>query len=161
MKFFSGSSNRPLAESITTALHTTLSSIETMIFPDGERRVKLNDTVLEEDTVVIQSTNTPVDQNYIELFFFAGRLRFHVARRVPGRLHLRGAGVAMIRIAMQAAVQHRGHAGGNRAVALPQRDGLFPADDFQGGSAAEVPGKAARQCVVEDGRQAPEVTAHT
>jgi phosphoribosylpyrophosphate synthetase len=42
-----------------------LSPVEIFVFPDGERRVKLNETVVEEDTIVVQSTSTPVDQNYI------------------------------------------------------------------------------------------------
>lgn len=82
MKIFSGSSNRQLSEAIVTALHTSLSPIETMIFPDGERRVKLNDTVLEEDTVIIQSTTTPVDQNYIELFFIIDALKRSGAKTI-------------------------------------------------------------------------------
>ena len=82
MKLFSGSSNKPLAEKIAEILNTKLSPIETMIFPDGERRVKLNTDVVEEDTVVIQSTNTPVDQNYIELFFIIDALKRSGAKSV-------------------------------------------------------------------------------
>lgn len=82
MKLFSGSSNKPLAEKIAEVLHKKVSPIETMIFPDGERRVKLNADVVEEDTVVIQSTSTPVDQNYIELFFIIDALRRSGARSV-------------------------------------------------------------------------------
>jgi len=82
MQLFSGSSNKPLAEEIVKTLGTELSPIETMIFPDGERRVKLNTSVLEEDTVVIQSTNTPVDQNYIELFFIIDALKRSGAKSV-------------------------------------------------------------------------------
>lgn len=82
MKLFSGSSNPRLAEKIAEALNTKLSSIETMIFPDGERRVKLNESVVDEDTVVIQSTNTPVDQNYIELFFIIDALKRSGAKSV-------------------------------------------------------------------------------
>ncbi|HVA96079.1 MAG TPA: ribose-phosphate pyrophosphokinase [Candidatus Acidoferrales bacterium] len=82
MKLFSGSSNKPLAEAIAKDLTTKLSPIETMIFPDGERRIKLNANVLEENTVVIQSTNTPVDQNYIELFFIIDALRRNGAKSV-------------------------------------------------------------------------------
>ena len=82
MKLFSGSSNKPLAEKIAETLNTKLSPIETMIFPDGERRVKLNTDVVEEDTVVIQSTNTPVDQNYIELFFIIDALKRSGAKSV-------------------------------------------------------------------------------
>ena len=82
MKLFSGSSNQPLAEKVAEALNTKISPIETMIFPDGERRVKLNVSVTDEDTIVIQSTNTPVDQNYIELFFIIDALKRSGARSV-------------------------------------------------------------------------------
>lgn len=75
MKIFSGSSNIPLAEKIASNLGLELSPIELHIFPDGERRIKLNDDVVEEDTVVVQSTATPVDQNYIELFFIIDALK--------------------------------------------------------------------------------------
>ena len=82
MKLFSGSSNPRLSQKVADALHMELSPIETMIFPDGERRVKLNDSVTDEDTVVIQSTNTPVDQNYIELFFIIDALKRSGAKSV-------------------------------------------------------------------------------
>src|SRR5579864_3970652 len=82
MKLFSGSSNTPLAEKVAESLQTELSPIENMIFPDGERRVKLNVSVVDEETVVIQSTNTPVDQNYIELFFIIDALKRSGARSV-------------------------------------------------------------------------------
>lgn len=82
MKLFSGSSNPRLAKKVADALQIEISPIETMIFPDGERRVKLNDSVVEEDTVVIQSTNTPVDQNYIELFFIIDALKRSGAKSV-------------------------------------------------------------------------------
>ncbi len=82
MKIFSGSSNISLAEKIAEVLNTELSPIETMIFPDGERRVKLNVPVVDEDTVVIQSTNTPVDQHYIELFFIIDALKRSGAKSV-------------------------------------------------------------------------------
>lgn len=82
MKLFSGSSNKPLAEKIAKALHSSLSPREIMVFPDGERRVKLNVNVLEEDTVVIQSTSTPVDQNYMELFFMIDALKRSGAKSV-------------------------------------------------------------------------------
>ena len=82
MKLFSGSSNKALAEKVAKILKTKLSPIEIMTFPDGERRVKLNDSVVEEDTVVIQSTNTPVDQNYMELFFIIDALKRSGAKSV-------------------------------------------------------------------------------
>jgi ribose-phosphate pyrophosphokinase len=82
MKIFSGSSNRPLAEKIASVLELPLSPIEIFIFPDGERRIQIQDNVVSEDTVVIQSTNTPVDTNYMELFLIMDGLKRSGARSV-------------------------------------------------------------------------------
>lgn len=82
MKLFSGSSSKPLAQKIAKALKKELSPIEIMIFPDGERRVKLNESVVDEDTAVIQSTSSPVDQNYMELFFIIDALKRSGAKSV-------------------------------------------------------------------------------
>ena len=82
MKIFSGSSNKLLAEKLAQNLGLELSEIEIHVFPDGERRVKLNDIVVDEETVVVQSTATPVDQNYIELFFIIDALKRSGAKSV-------------------------------------------------------------------------------
>src|SRR6266576_569153 len=75
MKIFSGSSNKPLAEKIACELHLTLSPVEEFIFPDGERRVRIGENVVEEHCVIVQSTSTPVDEHYMELFFLIDGLR--------------------------------------------------------------------------------------
>ncbi len=80
MKIFSGSSNTDLAQSVVSALGISLSPIEVFIFPDGERRIQIQDEVVDEDTVVIQSTNTPVDTNYMELFLIMDGLKRSGAR---------------------------------------------------------------------------------
>ncbi len=82
MKIFSGSSNKPLAEKIVKHLNLQLSPIEIFVFPDGERRVRIETPVLEEDTVIVQPTAAPVDQNYMELFFIADGLRRSGARSI-------------------------------------------------------------------------------
>jgi ribose-phosphate pyrophosphokinase len=82
MKIFSGSSNNPLAEKIAQKIGIELSPIEHHIFPDGERRIKLNDSVAGEETIVVQSTATPVDQNYTELFFMIDALKRSGAKSV-------------------------------------------------------------------------------
>ena len=69
MKLFSGSSNKPLAEDIVHHLNIPLSPVEIFLFPDGERRVRIEASVLDEDVIIVQSTSTPVDSNYMELFF--------------------------------------------------------------------------------------------
>lgn len=75
MKIFSGNSNISLARSIAHALGTELSLLETHTFPDGEKRVRVVEAVVGEDTVVVQPTSTPADQNYMELFFIVDALK--------------------------------------------------------------------------------------
>lgn len=82
MKIFSGSANKPLAENIARALQTQLSRLDIFVFPDGERRVRIDDAVVDQDAVVVQPTATPVDQNYVELFFIADGLKRSGARSV-------------------------------------------------------------------------------
>lgn len=82
MKIFSGSSNKPLSEKVADKLGLPLSPIELFVFPDGERRIKLNDNVVDEDTIVVQSTASPVDQNYTELFFIIDALKRSGARSI-------------------------------------------------------------------------------
>lgn len=82
MKIFSGTSNRPLAIKIAKELKTPLSELEIHVFPDGEKRIRLLDSVLGHHTVVVQPTSTPADQNYMELFFIADALKRNGAKSV-------------------------------------------------------------------------------
>jgi ribose-phosphate pyrophosphokinase len=82
MKLFSGSSNKPLAEKIAQHLKTEVSPIELHVFPDGEQRVMLEVPVVGKDTVVVQSTGIPTDNNYMELFFIIDALRRSGARTI-------------------------------------------------------------------------------
>ena len=69
MKIISGSSSNILADTIARQLDIPLSSVEIFVFPDGERRVRIEEEIIDQDVVIVQSTATPVDQNYMELFF--------------------------------------------------------------------------------------------
>lgn len=75
MKLFSGSSNKPLSEKIARKFGIPVSPVEIFIFPDGERRVTLGERVVDEDVIVIQSTATPADTNYMELFFLTDAVK--------------------------------------------------------------------------------------
>jgi len=75
MKIFSGSSNKPLAQNSAKELGVKVSPLEISVFPDGERRIRVVDSVVDEKTVVFQSTSTPPDQNYMELFFMVDALK--------------------------------------------------------------------------------------
>ncbi len=82
MKVFAGSSNKLLAERIAKELKIPLSSLEIHIFPDGERRVRVLEKVVDEDCVIVQPTSPPVDQNYMELFFIADAIKRSGAKSV-------------------------------------------------------------------------------
>ena len=81
-KIFSGRSHKPLAEKVCKILKTSLSPLEIHVFPDGEKRVRVEDSVLDIDTVVIQPTSHPADGNYMELFFIIDALKRSGAKSV-------------------------------------------------------------------------------
>ncbi len=82
MKIFSGSSNKLLAQKVAKSLNINLSPLEIFIFPDGERRVRVVDRVVDEDTVVVQSTSPTPDVYYMELFFIVDALKRSGAKSV-------------------------------------------------------------------------------
>ena len=75
MKIFTGTSNKPLAQNLAKNLSLELSQVEVFIFPDGEKRVRILDKVLNEDVFAVQSTSAPTDENYMELFFIIDALK--------------------------------------------------------------------------------------
>lgn len=75
MKLFAGSSNKALAEKVSSFLGVALHPVDVHIFPDGERRIRIGESVVGEHCFVIQSANTPVDTNYMELFFLIDALK--------------------------------------------------------------------------------------
>jgi ribose-phosphate pyrophosphokinase len=75
MLIFSGSSNKLLAQKIAHSLGKKVSPVEIFVFPDGEKRITIAEKVLGETAVLIQSTNTPTDANYMELFLMVDALK--------------------------------------------------------------------------------------
>ncbi len=71
MKVISGSANKDLAEKVAKELGISLSPVEIFIFPDGERRIQIQESVLDQDVLIVQPASPPVDTNYFELFFLA------------------------------------------------------------------------------------------
>lgn len=82
MKIFSGSSNKPLAEKIAEELNNHLSPLDIFIFPDGEKRVRVIDRVVDENCIVIAPTAPPVDSNYMELFLILDGLKRSGAKEI-------------------------------------------------------------------------------
>lgn len=82
MKIFSGSANEPLAQKIADHVGIPLSAVENHVFPDGERRIKLQDDVVDENVIIVQPTCPPVDSNLMELCLLLDAARRSGARQV-------------------------------------------------------------------------------
>lgn len=71
MKLISGTSNLPLAQSIAAQLNIPLVATDISKFPNGEKRVHINEHLAGEDVLIIQSFFQPVDESIIEFLLLA------------------------------------------------------------------------------------------
>jgi ribose-phosphate pyrophosphokinase len=82
MKVFGGNSNKKLAAKIAAKLGLELSGVEIFVFPDLEKRIRIQEKVLGEDCIVVQSASIPPDENYMELFIMIDALKRSGAKSV-------------------------------------------------------------------------------
>lgn len=82
MLLFSGNSNPKLAGSIADYLGVKLGNIEADRFSEGEIRVKINENVRGRDVYVVQSTCSPVNDNFMELLIIIDAMRRASASRI-------------------------------------------------------------------------------
>ena len=82
MKIFSGNSNKKLAFKVASKLGMSLSGVEIFVFPDGEKRIRIQEKVLGEDCIIVQSASIPPDENYMELFIMIDALKRSGAKSV-------------------------------------------------------------------------------
>lgn len=82
VKLFSLSSNKKLAEEIANYIGIPLTKCEMIKFADGEINVNIPETVRGHKVFVIQSTNTPVNENIMELLIMIDALKRASAREV-------------------------------------------------------------------------------
>ena len=75
VKLFSLNSNLPLAEEIANYVGVPLSKCELKRFADGEVQINIDESVRGHRVFVIQSTNNPVNENYMELFVMIDALK--------------------------------------------------------------------------------------
>lgn len=75
IKLFSLSSNLPLATEVAEYVGVPLSVCNVQRFADGEVSINIEETVRGHDVFVIQSTNKPVNDNYIELLIMIDALK--------------------------------------------------------------------------------------
>ncbi len=82
MKLFSGTANRPLAESIAKNIGIELGKCTVSAFPDGETFVKIEENVRGEDVYLVQSTSPPTNHHLMEMFIMIDALRRASASRI-------------------------------------------------------------------------------
>jgi ribose-phosphate pyrophosphokinase len=75
MKIFSGSSNKPFSQAVAKVLGIETSPLEVSVFSDGERRIRILESAVGEDCIIVQPTASPADINYMELFFIADAVK--------------------------------------------------------------------------------------
>lgn len=72
---FSGNSNQQLAQQIAKHLDVPLGAAEVSRFSDGEISVNVKQSVRGQDVFVVQSLNTPVNDNLMELLILIDAFR--------------------------------------------------------------------------------------
>ncbi len=82
LKIFAGRQHRALAETMCRRIDIPIGEARTIIFPDGELIVKLEEDVRGRDCFVVLSTCQPVNENLMELLIFIDCLKRASASRV-------------------------------------------------------------------------------
>jgi len=82
LKIFAGNSNRNLAEEICRHLKIPLGQADVSRFPDGEIKIKIEESVRGEDVFIIQSTCPPTNEYLMELLIMIDALKRASAGRI-------------------------------------------------------------------------------
>ena len=82
IKLFSLNSNRELAQEIAEHLGVELSECEVTSFADGEVNISISETVRGYTVFVVQSTNNPVNENYMQLLVMIDALKRASAKEI-------------------------------------------------------------------------------
>jgi len=82
LKIFAGNSNKDLAEEICRYLNIPLGKVDVSRFPDGEIKVKIEESVRGLDVFIIQSTCPPANEYLMELLIMIDALRRASAERI-------------------------------------------------------------------------------
>ena len=75
LKIFAGNAHPELAKKVAQAAGVELGHSEVSHFADGEIQVEIHESVRGKHVFIIQSTCSPVNQNYMELFIMLDALR--------------------------------------------------------------------------------------
>lgn len=82
IKIFSLNSNPILAQEIADYVGVKLSACQVTRFADGEVQINIDETVRGHSVFIIQSTNKPVNENYMELFIMIDALKRASAKSI-------------------------------------------------------------------------------
>ena len=75
IKLFSGSANHKLTHDIAERLHTTVGKMEVVTFADSEKRVRIEENVVDKKVFVVASLSNPVDIHLVELCLIIDALK--------------------------------------------------------------------------------------
>ena len=75
LKIFAGNSTKHLATEVSKLMGVPLGQSQVNSFADGETQVEIRESVRGKHVFIIQSTCTPVNQNYVELFIMLDALK--------------------------------------------------------------------------------------
>ena len=90
VKIFCGTSNIPLAKSITASIGMELGKCTVSAFPDGETFVKIEENIRGQDVFIVQSTSPPVNHYLMEMFIMMDAVRRASASRITAVLPFYG-----------------------------------------------------------------------
>ncbi|MYE07275.1 MAG: ribose-phosphate pyrophosphokinase [Oligoflexia bacterium] len=82
MKIFTGKANPEFAQKVASHLDIPLGHCEVSRFADGEVQVSIKENVRGSDIFIIQSTSSPVNENYMELFILMDAVKRASAREI-------------------------------------------------------------------------------
>lgn len=82
IKIFAGNASKKLAQAICEHLDLKLGKMEVGRFSDGETSVNIQESVRGCDVFVVQSTNTPVNENLMDLLVIIDALKRASAGRI-------------------------------------------------------------------------------
>lgn len=75
LKILAGSASHPLASEICRVLNADLARSETMVFSEGTIFVRVLENVRGRDCFIVQGTEEPVNNNFMELAFYIDALK--------------------------------------------------------------------------------------
>ncbi len=82
MKVFTGNANPDFARKVANHLKVSMGDCEVSRFADGEVQVSIRENVRGQDVFIIQSTCTPVNENYMELFILMDAMKRASVREI-------------------------------------------------------------------------------